>query len=417
MSCNLSKNQFEICHLCRQHYNFTAHPSHHRPKSLCHYQAHGCETSSHWSSVGTILGDASTAPKDSEDQGLEGMARSHVFMAPKTISSLPELHCQGTGLFHLDFASGNASAENEPLQLSWWKSAPLYHSCRRSLYAESVTWDTDLEVLFFIGLGLQPFMHQAASSSKFTTSIQPVLNSCDERCHVWKVHAKHLHILLQQQTNEIPTQMTSTNNKVRICWDESASILHRYCNPFEFKVWWTRIQIFWLLLSQFSNTCLTPYIKFLHGPTDPSAQRFWHPPAASRRPTAREPPIEGAAQCGYCHALWPHNPEGTRKQRPWKFDTVSFWLTVGSFTTYDPVTHWKSEVSWPPRTEAVAGSSIPSAKKWRTSGLRLSKRLSHRRMQSQYLLMQSRICLSPLQNLSWGNFYLEFTGTTRENEK
>lgn len=77
----------------------------------------------------------------------------------------------------------------------------------------------------------------------------------------------------------------------------------------------------------------------------------------------------------------------------------------------------KNEVSWLPRTEAVAGSSIPSAKKWRTSGLRLSKRLSHRRMQSQYLLMQSRICRSPRQNLSWGNFHWEFTGTTRENEK
>ena len=196
MSCNLSKNQVEICH----HYNFTAHPSHHRPKSLCHYLAHGCETSSHWSSVGTILGDASTVPKDSEDQGLEGMARSHVFMAPKTISSLPKLRCQGTGLFHLDFASGNASAENEPLQLSWWKSAPLYHSCREVFMLK--VW---LE--FSIGLWLQPFMHYAASRPNFTTSIQPVLNSCDERCHVWKVHTKHLHILL----------LTSTNNKVRIC--------------------------------------------------------------------------------------------------------------------------------------------------------------------------------------------------------
>ena len=34
--------------------------------------------------------------------------------------------------------------------------------------------------------------------------------------------------------------------------------------------------------------------------------------------------------------------------------------------TYDPVTPWKSQVSWPSRTEAATGSSIPSAKKWRT---------------------------------------------------
>lgn len=105
----------------------------------------------------------------------------------------------------------------------WTSSAFLMEKCTtvplmsRSLYAESVTWDTYLEVLFVYWTLTSPVMHYAASRPKFTTSIQPVLNSCDERCHVWKVHAKHLHILLQQQRNEIPTQMTSTNNKVRIC--------------------------------------------------------------------------------------------------------------------------------------------------------------------------------------------------------
>ncbi len=146
-----SKNQLEICHLCRQHYSFTAHPWHHRPKWLCHYQAHWCETSSHWSSVGTILGDASTGFWRSRVER-EGMF--HVFMAPKTISS--ELCCQGTRLFHLDFASGDAGAEDEPLQLYWSKSAPMYHSCR-SFSAESV-WDTDLEVLFLSWTFTSPFM-------------------------------------------------------------------------------------------------------------------------------------------------------------------------------------------------------------------------------------------------------------------
>lgn len=250
------------------------------------------------------------------------MARSHVFMAPKTISSLPELRCQGTGLFHLDFASGNASAENEPLQLSWWKSAPLYHSCREvfmlKVWLETLTWKSYL----FIGL----WLHQSCTmrlrdqslrllSSLFWTAVMNAAMSERSTLSIFTscCNSKEMRSQLRWRLRITRCGFARTNQRA-FCTD-TETCLNSKSDELGFKYF----DIFWLLLSQFSNTCLTSYIKFLHGPTDPSAQRFWHPPAASRRPTAREPPIEGAAQCGYCHVLWPHNPGGTRKQRPWKF--------------------------------------------------------------------------------------------------
>ncbi len=162
-----------------------------------------------------------------------------------------------------------------------------------------------------------------------------------------------------------------------------------YGNLFEFKIGWTRLEIFWS--SQFFSTYPT-YVKFLHstnsydGPilllTDFDIQSLQvvdqlHENLPWRFATATFCLIPISCQ-GYFTDftdLRSSNRRGSpmrtlsralATQSGRNSQTKALEVQISLPKTYDPVTPWKSQVSWPSRTEAATGSSIPSAKKWRT---------------------------------------------------